>query len=215
METKLLLKELIDLMNNLANTAPDDAIVTVSDDFGKGYPKAEIESQIKIKPIPDSLIDIYSCIDGGDSARLIPTHSLLELNKINEEIDLFVKYYPIFSDVLDEEQLNNIDEFLEWQPDMIPFMQDHASGYVYVRSLPNDNSVWASTKASSPYKINTSIDKFLMSVIEFYRQGAYYLERDEYEDGSCEDYLDWDTDYDLAVKIRKTIDPEIEGYSLP
>jgi hypothetical protein len=98
---------------------------------------------------------------------------------------------------------------------MIPFFEDHAAGHIFVRSLPNDNSVWAATKYSPVYKINTSIDKFLSSAIEFYKQGAYYLDRDEYEDGSYEDELQWNTDYDLAREIVKTIDPDIENYCLP
>ncbi|AFY91650.1 SMI1/KNR4 family protein [Chamaesiphon minutus] len=208
MKTKLLLEELIELIKNLDYTVPDDVL-------GTGHSTVEIESQIKIKPIPDSLIDLYSCIDGGDDAILIPTHWLLPLNRINEEIDLFLKSYPIFSDVIDEGQVNNIDEFLEWQPDMIPFFEDRAAGNIFVRSLANDNSVWAATKYSSVYKINTSIDKFLSSVIEFYRQGAYFLDRDEYEDGSYEDELQWNTDYELVREIVKQIDPEIENYCPP
>jgi cell wall assembly regulator SMI1 len=209
MKTKLLLEELIELIKDLDYTASDDVL-------GTGHSQVEIESQIKIKPIPDSLIELYSCIEGGDDAILIPTHWLLPLNRINDEIDLLFEYCrPTDSDAIDEEQLNDIDEFRYWQPDMIPFFEDRAAGNIFVRSLPNDNSVWAATKSSPVYKINTSIDKFLSSVIEFYRQGAYFLDRDEYEDGSYEEYLQWDTDYDLAREIVKTIDPEIENYCPP
>ncbi len=213
MKTKILLEELIELIKDLDYTVSDDVL-------GTGNSQVDIESQIKIKPIPDSLIEIYSCIEGGDDVRLIPTHVLLPLNRINEEIDLLLEYCrPTGSDEIDEEQLNNqlnnIDEFLYWQPDMIPFFDDHACGNIFVRSLPNDNSVWAATKYSPIYKINTSIDKFLSSAIEFYRQGAYYLDRDEYEDGSYEDELQWNTDYDLAREIVKTIDPDIENYCPP
>jgi hypothetical protein len=70
MKTKLLLEELIELIKDLDYTVSDDVL-------GTGHSQVEIESRIKIKPIPDYLIELYSCIEGGDDIRLIPTHSLL------------------------------------------------------------------------------------------------------------------------------------------
>jgi hypothetical protein len=208
MKTKFLLEELIGLIKDLDYTVSDDVL-------GTGHSKLEIESQIKTKPIPESLIELYSCIDGGDDVRLIPSHALIPLNEINEIIDMFCSMdLPIF-DFTDQEQVNNAIEFIDWQPDMIPFLQDHSAGYIFVRTLANDKSVWGVSKCYPLQKFNTSIDKFLMSVIEFYRQGAYYLDRDEYEDGSYEDELQWNTDYDLAREIVKKIDPEIQNYTPP
>ena len=47
------------------------------------------------------------------------------------------------------------------------------------------------------------MDKFLLTAIECYRQGAYY---EDWDDEGV-----WDTDWDLAREIVKQIDPEIEN----
>ncbi len=56
------------------------------------------------------------------------------------------------------------------------------------------------------YKINNSLDRFILTAIECYKQDAYYQELDD-------DVLMWDTDEDLAQNIVNEIDPEMGDYS--
>jgi SMI1 / KNR4 family (SUKH-1) len=168
--------------------------------LGKGYSRAEIESAIKIHPIPEALIDIYLCIDGGywhdDGFTFIPAYGVLPISAIQPWIETSQDIYAGY-DRLDDKH---------WQPDMIPFLHDGAGYSICVRTLPNDNSVWVIPKFSDSYKLNTSLDKFIFTAIECYRQGAYYLDPDD-------DI--WDTDWELSREIASKIDPEIEKYEAP
>jgi hypothetical protein len=178
--------------------------------LSKGCSTEEIESSIKINPVPDALISIYSCtsgdIDGSNYfLDLIPGYKLMSLSSINYYININEE-----SRAKSIEQMGELgyQNFRDWELDMIPFLSDGAGSRIYVRTLPNDESVWVIPKADVSYKINTCLDLFILTAIECYQQGAYYQELDE-------DVWIWDTDWDLAEAIVRTIDPEIENYSPP
>ena len=199
MKTKFLFEELLTLVKSLA-----------PESIGKlkqGHSKSTIESTIEIKPIPNSLAVIYFCADGDDISEFIPFYNLIPLNEINDKINIFRQ---VRNEIINaDKSTKDGHEYLYWETDMIPFLDNHCGSKILVRSLSEDESVWKMSKYDPTIKINSSIDKFLMSTIEFYRQGAYYQELDD------DDELDWTTDWDLAKNIVKQIDPEIENYSPP
>jgi cell wall assembly regulator SMI1 len=139
------------------------------------------------------------------SSDLIPAYALIPLGQINACIDIFKE---IRSELIDEIGELEYSESMSWEPDMIPFLEDGSGYNICVRTLPNDESVWVIPKDLESYKINTSIDRFILTAIECYRQGAYYQELDD-------DVWVWDTDEVLARKIVKKIDPDIEDYFPP
>jgi hypothetical protein len=177
--------------------------------LGEGQSRQEIESLIEIHPIPAELIAIYSCVSGyADmecSPDLIPAYSLISLDCINIHIDIFRE---VSSSLIENIGELAYGDLLYWEPDMIPFFADGGGYRICVRTLPNDNSIWAIPKVGDSYKLNTNLDRFILTAIECYRQGAYYQELDE-------DVLSWDTDEALAREIVKVIDPDIEDYSPP
>jgi hypothetical protein len=191
--------------------------------LGTGHSKQEIKASIKnIDPIPESLILIYSSIDGiaNDNynqymARglitednllpdyksvpfnFIPDYDLIPLNRINEDIYLFQEIFQSCQ--------VRYGQFMpwDWKPDMIPFLYSEPLGYrICIRTLPEDESVWLITPplADDGYIINTSIDQFILTAIECYRQGAYY----QYNEGM------WKINSKLYKEIVRKIDPEIQ-----
>jgi SMI1 / KNR4 family (SUKH-1) len=171
--------------------------------LGGGCSRQEIESAISIHPVPEALIDIYSCVIGDYSevdcfSGMIPAYDLLPLYSIDSYIDGYQEIRMLGSDEWERSD--------GWEMDMIPFLYDGAGASICVRTLPNDNSVWVIPKVECSYKINTSLDKFILTAIECYKQNAYYLDLDDDM---------WNTDESLCVKIVGIIDPEIENYFSP
>jgi hypothetical protein len=206
MDTQALIRELRDIF---VSKYPE-----CKDKIGKGSSLAEIESAItKIRPIPKALIDIYSCV-GGENSNLVYCHDflvawyhLVPLDEIDSNIDLDEElrqweWAEYFKD-LSESDFNKVTR---WKTDMIPFLKDGCGSDVVIRTLPEDESIWARPKAEDSRKINTNLDRFLLAAIEFYRQDVYV---DEDDDEAIE--IDWD----LAKEIVSKIDPEIEDYDHP
>lgn len=202
MDTRSNFLELLSLINA---TRPEYV-----ESLREGSSRQEIESAIKIHPIPEALIAIYSCVagetsDNDSSSDLIPAYDIIPLHDINTHIDIMQEVRA--------KMVNKIgdlvySEYINWEPDMIPFLHDGSGYRIFVRTLPNDESVWVIPKELEPYKINTNLDRFILTAIECYKQGAYYQE-------PYEDVLLWATDETLAQEIVKNIDPEIEDYSSP
>jgi hypothetical protein len=194
-----------ELLNLIKSTRPE-----YIEALGEGSSRQEIEFAIKIHPIPEALIAIYSCIAGETSTNdtssdLIPAYDIIPLYHINDNIDIFHGFSPELSNLIGGVAYH---ELVDWRSDMIPFLQDGGGYKICVRTLPNDESVWVFPKALKPYKINTNLDRFILTAIECYKQEAYYQELDG-------DVWIWDTDQTLAQEIVRNIDPEIENYSTP
>jgi hypothetical protein len=179
--------------------------------LGTGHSREEIESSISIHPIPDALIAIYSCVspksqtvmrekplEDSEKDSFIPGYYLMPLNEIASSIEIEIQMRDKYYDIQ------------KWKPDMIPFLEDGGGGYIHVRSLPEDQSVWVIPKSEKSYKINTNLDLFILMTIECYKQGAYYLDDELFEDMSA-----WDIDWEIAGKILSEIDPEIGEYEMP
>jgi hypothetical protein len=207
METQTLIKELRDIF---VLKYPEH-----EGKIGKGSSREQIESSItKIRPIPQALIDIYSCVGGENSDLwccfdlLIAGYNIVPLDQIDSTIDLYEElrlgeWARYFND-LSESEFNKV---ARWKPDMIPFLEDGCGSSVVLRTLPNDESVWKMSKYSDPKKVNTNLSRFLLITIECHRQGVY----EEDEDGEEAIEIDWD----LAKEIASSIDPEIQDYSHP
>jgi hypothetical protein len=203
MNTKKIFQELLELVNNTR--------LEYVYELQEEYSQKDIESAIMINPIPEEIISIYSCVGGEYSAKncfsgLIPAYDLIQLESINRVINMF---QDIRSERINRYGNNDEDICgtpLSWKPDMVPFLCDGAGYYIFFRTLLNDRSIWLYPKVGSIRKINTSIDRFILTAIECYRQGAYYLDEDDEM---------WDTDAVLYREIVKSIDPEIENCSPP
>jgi hypothetical protein len=207
MDTKSNLRELLTLIKA---TRPDYIRA-----LGTGHSREEIESSISIHPIPDALIAIYSYVspksqtlmrekplEDSEDDSFIPGYYLIPLNQIDSDIKTTIK--------VRNENIHVYDNRRGWRSDMIPFLEDGGGGYIYVRSLPEDQSVWVVPKVEDAYKINTNLDLFILMTIECYKQGAYYLDDELFEDMSA-----WDIDWEIAGKILSEIDPEIGEYEMP
>jgi hypothetical protein len=202
MDTQSLFRELLGL---IGSTRPEYVAA-----LGGGYSRQEIESSMEISPIPESLISIYLCVSCDRSKAdcfddFIPAYYLMELDRINSYINMFQE---IRADLISEMGEKEGREIMRWEPDMIPFLDDGAGSTIHVRTLPGDESVWVRPKVGNLEKLNTNLDRFILTTIECYRQGAYYQELDD-------DVYIWDTDWELAEEIVQKIDPEIEDYSPP
>jgi SMI1 / KNR4 family (SUKH-1) len=202
MDTQASFRELLGL---IGSTRPE-----YIEALGKGHSREEIEDSIDIHPIPKALIAIYSCVrgladDDYNSYDLIPFYDLIPLDRINGTIDM---YREIRSESIDKMGEEGYHKLMYWEPDMIPFLHDGCGYTVHVRTLPEDRSVWVKPKADNLRKINTNLERFILTAIECYRQGAYYQELDD-------DVWMWDTDIGLAHEIVRKIDPEIEDYFPP
>jgi cell wall assembly regulator SMI1 len=202
MSSQPLFRELLKLVEN---TRPEYV-----KQLGGGYSRVEIQSSIQMERIPEDLFDIYSCVSGDSSeidffSGLIPGYDLFQLKEINEQIQIFQEISAKYLTKISE---STSDKFDYWQPDMIPFLHDGSGDNICVRTLPDDESVWIIPKVTGCRKLNSSLNRFILTAIECYRQGAYFIDPDD------EDEI-WDTDWDLAKEIVKNIDPEIEDYSPP
>jgi hypothetical protein len=184
MNTLNLFNELLDLIS-----ATGDMDVAA---FGKGFSRKDIETMIKIHPIPESLITIYSCVRGvsqRDDGFFLFGWKLLAIDEINDEIDMLTDLkarYPLDCN---------------YQLDMIPFLINGCGDNLSVRTLKDDQSVWHLMHDGDGCMVHRSIDDFLLTAIECYKQGVYYFDEEE---GI------WSADYDLFIEIGEKLNPEVD-----
>jgi hypothetical protein len=150
------------------------------DDFqylGNGLSRAEIESKVKIHPIPEALIDLYSCVSGSNkdfSGYIISgSWNLIFINDINEEIKWQKRRNKSMLDTFPDY------EFGMYSNNMIPFLDDGSGNCVCVKNLPDDQSVWYIPKSDEPSPYYISIDHFLLTSIACYEREAYFLDEEE------------------------------------
>jgi hypothetical protein len=206
MDTQALIRELRDIY---ISKYPE-----CKEKIGYGSSLAQIESAItKIRPIPKTLIDIYSCV-GGENSDLEYCHDfpvawyhLVALDNIDGTIDHHAEmrlweWGQYFND-MSESEFNKV---AKWKPDMVSFLNDGCGYDVVIRTLPNDESIWVRPKSEDSRKVNTNLDRLLLLAIECHKQGVYI---DEDDDEAI------DIDWDLAKEIASRIDPEVEDYRHP
>jgi hypothetical protein len=155
--------------------------------LGQGCSLKDIKSMIKIHPVPESLIAIYSCTRGipdRANAFFMFGWKLLAIDEINDEIDMLTKYGAIGY----------------YQPDMIPFLVNGFGDNLSVRTLKHDLSVWHLMHDAEGRMVHRSIDDFLLTVIECYKRGVYFYNEEEKL---------WDFDYDLCMEIGQKLNPGI------
>jgi hypothetical protein len=174
--------------------------------LGAGYSIVEIETAIKVRPIPEALITIYATV-GRDidkdlvRGNLIPGYSLNPLESIDSAMDI---YREIRNEYI-ARMGDDVSASCYLVPEAIPFLNDGCGYSIGVVNSPDDRSIWAMPKVGLPAKINTNFDRFILTAIECYWQAAYYQDLDD-------DRNIWDTDWVLATEIVGRIDPEITNY---
>jgi hypothetical protein len=160
--------------------------------LGEGVSRSELESKIKNLSIPQSLIDLYSCMSSYPERErhtvylLTPDRDLIYVGEIYAEIDLQLKLCEKYNDL----------EGAEFFTNAIPFLENGAGDSVWVKNQVNDNSVWLKMKESDPEKIYESIDHFLLTAITCYEREAYYYDEEE-------DF--WDMDFDMESRIAEEL----------
>lgn len=142
--------------------------------MGEGVSDEIIRDCIKIHPIPEELMAIYSCVQGSSSSvmyvgdsdypiDLLPGSNLINIYELDKEIN-FLK--PV----------DRNPEPWEWQPDMIPFLVYCGVDYYCVRTLPDDQSVVFRPKGDQYITISQNIEDFILMITECYKQNAYFLD---------------------------------------
>jgi hypothetical protein len=192
MSTKEIIEKLISVIN--------DKRPEVSKYIKKGISRKKIESNIKAHPIPDSLIEIYSCTSGSktdDHLYLIsPGWDLLNINDINEKLE-WLEFSNKF-------MIENFPDYHlgMYSKHMIPFLDDDGGNIMCVKNLPDDQSVWQIPKDDEPYKDYISIDHFLLTSLQSYERGVYYLDSEE---GF------WEFNSMMLLEIKEEIKQRIEN----
>lgn len=161
--------------------------------MGEGVSDEIIRDCIKIHPIPEGLMAIYSCVKG------------LSVSKLIEKFDYPTDFIP-GCDLINIYEFDKIINLLKavhrnpepwvWQPDMIPFLVYCGVDYYCVRTLPSDQSVVFCSKENQWITICQNIEDFILIITECYKQNAYFLD---------DVYLE--KNYDLEEKIILNFNP--------
>jgi hypothetical protein len=140
--------------------------------LGQGLTADQIRALISIKPVPEELVAIYSCVKGtswnDEMGDFIPGFELIAIDEINGVIEKEIAYRDEF-----------ITKFgyYDWEPDMIPFLRDYSSDIYCVRTLENDNSVVTIDHEAGIFVTYQNMDHFILSTIECYKQNVYFMDR--------------------------------------
>ena len=169
--------------------------------LGKGLSREEIESKIKTRPIPETLIDLYSCMSGTPDIDLhyciiSSGWNLLYINDVNEVIDRIAESNKLFFDLFPDYK------FGMYSKTMIPFLYDGHGNFICVKNLPNDDSLWFIPKAGDHCVAFNNINHFLLTGILCYEREAYYWDEEE-------GY--WDNDPDFEEEIMEEIRLSLEA----
>jgi len=142
--------------------------------MGEGVSDEIIRDCIKIHPIPEELMAIYSCVRGSSSSvmyvgdsdypiDLLPGSNLINIYELDKVINFF-------------KTINRNPESWGWQLDMIPFLEHCEVDYYCVRTLPDDQSVVFCPKGDRWITISQNIEDFILLITECYKQNAYFLD---------------------------------------
>ena len=163
--------------------------------LGEGLTRNEIQNLIKIHPVPEELIAIYTCVEGlslrGEYDAIVPAFlpgwDLMNIHGVNDEID-------ILASVNDSSDV--------YKPDMIPFLCSGRGDHLCIRSLPNDHSIWFVVHDDDDSGIvHKNMDDFIITAIQCFEEEAYYFDEDE-------GY--WASDFDTIWAIGEELNPEID-----
>lgn len=142
--------------------------------MGEGVSDEIIRDCIKIHPIPEELMAIYSCVRGSSSSvmyvgdsdypiDLLPSSHLINIYEIDKVINFF-------------KTINRNPYPWGWQLDMIPFLEYCEVDYYCVRTLPDDQSVVFVPKGDQYITISQNIENFILMITECYKQNVYFLD---------------------------------------
>lgn len=152
--------------------------------LGQSLSPDEVRALISIQPVPDELVAIYTCVRGTPWDHedtklwgLIPGYGLIAINEINEIINKFIEW-----------RNEGIEQ--DWQPDMIPFLQNYSGDYYFIRSLEDDNSIVSLIHDAGLYSsIYQNIEHFILTTIDCYKKKLYVLEEGILADNDKLDFI--------------------------
>lgn len=149
-----------------------------------------------LNEIPELLEVIYSSVQG--TQREIKNQRLM---------DFIPGYRLIHIDELVQEKIN-IDNRSDWPKGslVIPFMADYAGDYFcYVEYVEGDSGICVFVHDEGNLElVYRTQEKFLKTIIEMYKQHAYYLDNDG--------YLDYDYQKEGIIGLR--LNPEVTYWSI-
>jgi hypothetical protein len=146
--------------------------------LGGGLSLIEIQEELARPLIPEGLKVIYSNIGKSSidyrlceySTEIIPMFSFLPFYKINCVLEMQRELNEKYRD-----DTNWIDEI--WMEDLIPFLEDGAGTFYYVRSLENDQSIYCIDKVGESLHAAKDFNDFFDMLIELYRKKAFFLDK--------------------------------------
>jgi hypothetical protein len=157
-----------------------------------GFSREEVDIISGIRPLPDELYALYSCIQGlnpankkripldGKSFEIMPSFELLHPAKIKGHIDF-------------QNEESGFFQYLSWKPDMIPFMEGNCS-VCCIRTLEEDKSICIIDKLDCMDDDITAfrdLEEMIVKTQECYIKGGYYVDS----------YGELQADYDIAGNI--------------
>jgi cell wall assembly regulator SMI1 len=196
--------ELIELANSCFSPITEE-------DIKEPYSRDEIQEAMEGLRMPDILMEMYlyqKTIYFIDLHKeFIPDWYFVDLYHITTNIEIkndgrqrtIDEYYQ--GNKQSYVEFFSSDSTFDWEPDMIPFLEDGSGNFICVRTLPEDRSVWAIYHDDDSKILNANLDLFILTRIEFYRQGAYFQNS----------HGDLEQDWSLSQEILGQIDPETEG----
>lgn len=204
MNTQSKIIELIEIANSYFSPITEE-------DIKEPYSRDEIEEAMEGLRMPDVLMEMYlyqKTIYFIDLHKeFIPGWYFVDLHHITTNIEIkndgrqrMIDEYYEGNEELYVESLAS-DSTFDWEPDMIPFLEDGSGNFICVRTLPEDRSVWAIYHDDDSKILNANLDLFILARIEFYRQGAYFQNS----------HGDLEQNWGLSQEILGQIDPETEG----
>jgi hypothetical protein len=148
--------------------------------YGHGVTRDVVENHIDIRPIPDSLISLYSCACGFKTLNksefclpinfdenIIPGFSMMSIFHVQKEIDF---QRSVFSP----------GSRHAWKPDMIPFL-DGGGYHFHVRTLKKSEAIFYIDKESDKDDTRPefwNLEAMMRTIRHCYSEGIYFL--DEY-----------------------------------
>ena len=148
------------------------------------------------RPVPEIYREIYSTFAGTPRdvkeqklMDFIPGYRLIHIDELEAECNTFMRM--VGSDAICKNQMETAT----------PLLADYASNYIcYVKKQDNTEAIFAYSLDEGFVEMHRSLEKFLETIIAFYKENVYFLDNDG--------FLDYD--FEKAGIIGERLNPGIK-----
>lgn len=148
------------------------------------------------RPVPEIYREIYSTFAGTlrdikeqKLMDFIPGYRLIHIDELEAECNTFMRM--VGSDAICKNQMETAT----------PLLADYASNYIcYVKKQDNTEAIFAYSLDEGFVEMHRSLEKFLETIIAFYKENVYFLDNDG--------FLDYD--FEKAGIIGERLNPGIK-----